>query len=288
VATRRCAELDAPSYKVVPLEGRGLGAVATRKLQPGELIITETPVLAYGDDFGPAELERQFSALDEETRESVLALHDSYMLDGEKSLEGIVRTNSYARNSDSADGLLCPRCSRFNHSCSPNCEQSYNEEASEMRIYASSEIEAGTELCVFYTEVRQPRAERLQALQASFGFVCRCDACSAPSRESDDRRRRLLEIDEQVAAMAAEDPERGIDMMHEMFQLLDKEGLHLNFVRKRGCFNAYQLSFLCGKKSEATDWVVKAYEFSMLSHGPLHPDTVTLASYVKDPLSLSS
>ena len=44
---------------------------------------------------------------------------------------GILQTNGFSRGaSESSDGLLvCPTLARLNHSCSPNCQQSWDEQS---------------------------------------------------------------------------------------------------------------------------------------------------------------
>lgn len=62
-----------------------------------------------------------------------------------KTVAGIVRTNNYPRAINSDDGVLCLAFSRFNHSCQPNCEQSWDEDAFQLQAYACTFIAAGEE-----------------------------------------------------------------------------------------------------------------------------------------------
>ena len=40
-------EAGAPCFKVIPIEGKGLGAIAVRNIVCGELIVAEKPIMAY-------------------------------------------------------------------------------------------------------------------------------------------------------------------------------------------------------------------------------------------------
>lgn len=55
-----------------------------------------------------------------------------------------------------------------------------------------SDIEAHTELTVAYVEPLLPRDKRQSRLYALHGFVCRCDACTAPDVELSDARRAFI------------------------------------------------------------------------------------------------
>ena len=60
-------------YKVGPLPGKGLGLLATRTIQLGELIMREKPTLIKEKNY-PSLLE-QFSQLDKAVQEQILRLH---------------------------------------------------------------------------------------------------------------------------------------------------------------------------------------------------------------------
>ena len=56
-----------PAYRVTEVPGKGRGLVATRQIQPGEIILEERPLLLL--DGNPLEIS-------EETRAKLLTLHD--------------------------------------------------------------------------------------------------------------------------------------------------------------------------------------------------------------------
>ena len=92
----------------------------------------------------------------------------------EKTVQGILDTNSFEKGLGSADRVLCPTLARFNHSCVPNCTSAavkqddmtthdnasqgittqshlkgqhvWDSDAEVMRILASTEISVGSAL----------------------------------------------------------------------------------------------------------------------------------------------
>ena len=104
---------------------------------------------------------------------------------------------------------------RLNHSCSPNLHCAWNAQLGAQTVYALCDIESGTELTVSYLPtLEQPRDARRSALQAGFGFICNCIACSLSGEglaASERRRARLESLDTEMRAAA--DPSRLADAM---------------------------------------------------------------------------
>ncbi|CAK0833605.1 unnamed protein product, partial [Prorocentrum cordatum] len=166
-------------------------------------------------------VEEMFDGLPEEDKEVVMSLHDQFVdgsgqADGQRSLDGVMRTNGYR----TGDGfVLLTLLSRFNHSCSPNCEHSFDGDLSEMHVYASTDIAAGEELRTYWMELAAPTDERLALLREELGFTCRCPACvrsGAAAAASDGRRRRLRYLQECLEDLRVEgadaDVERGLTL----------------------------------------------------------------------------
>eukprot|EP00897_Mesotaenium_endlicherianum_P008832 jgi/Mesen1/7978/ME000425S07183 len=87
-------------------------------------------------------------------------------------------------NTDVALGLF-PFVSILNHSCSPNC--CFVSERDVMYVRATQNVPAGTELCLPYINLYEPRYVRQQQLQATKYFDCACERCSEPLAASLDR-----------------------------------------------------------------------------------------------------
>lgn len=88
---------------------------------------------------------------------------------------------------DSGVGLF-PLLSMLNHSCDPNCcFTSLPGVAATLQVRARRPIVAGEELCVSYVDLFAARSARREALEATKGFACGCNRCSAPLASSPDR-----------------------------------------------------------------------------------------------------
>ncbi|EXJ95766.1 hypothetical protein A1O1_00890 [Capronia coronata CBS 617.96] len=87
--------------------------------------------------------------------------------------------------------------SRFNHSCVPNVQFSYDETTNEMRFRAIRDIPRGKEVCTNYDKtVFEGAAKRRRKQQIYYGFVCACEACEPRTEfwaRSDERRRGMYD-----------------------------------------------------------------------------------------------
>lgn len=219
-------------FRLEEITGRGLGAVATKDLLPGDVVLLERPILAIrsdekGDEWNH-DLHSQYKALSEEGRAEVWKLHDACLQKPEKSLEGILFTNCIGRDqSVRFDAALCLALSRFNHSCCPNLEQSWDEDAGHVRLVAAQPVKAGEELFTHYVELRECREERQQRLQESYGFLCSstntCPVCSG-SAESDKRRTEMGRLDASIRKDRLSNLEQSERMVKRLLRLYDQEG----------------------------------------------------------------
>ena len=73
---------EEPCYRILPIPGKGQGMVATRKLYPGEVVMTERPLLVVPDtifrDYSRVEafIERRINRMSCEDRDRFLGLTD--------------------------------------------------------------------------------------------------------------------------------------------------------------------------------------------------------------------
>ncbi|CAJ1409466.1 unnamed protein product [Effrenium voratum] len=210
-STRRAAQPAAAPFEICEVPGKGLGAVASRDVKVGELVAEERPPITYVEKSGWVEdMEKQFAALPADTQNALMALHDT---EEEKSLKGIFNTNSIGCYSSALDGVLCVVISRFNHSCLPNCEQSWDDDLFRQRLFACKDIKKGEELCFSYVEPFLSFAERSEILEKRYVFRCDCPACTRSGealRQSDARRRRLGQLVSQLSQGASADAEGGV------------------------------------------------------------------------------
>jgi len=180
------------------IDGKGIGVVAIRDIEVGDLIISEEPLLiipwwvrATVNPRTPkiTELEEilcQFlDELSEEKRRIFMSLSDCKVDENEeeKTELGIWRTNNFAlgrTHSKSSNGIF-PTIARFNHSCIPSAEFGWNEKAGRQEIRAIRNIKAQEEisLCYFTSQWQLEDVDvRRQYLQDSYGFNCTCQVCS--------------------------------------------------------------------------------------------------------------
>lgn len=236
--------------------------------------MVEAPTLTFSgtDPDWVASLQNQLDMLPATRRSAVMALHDAWAGKGPKTVEGIVRTNCFMRGVGCSDGVLCEEASRLNHSCSPNCEPSWDEQAGELQVRTSRDITPGEELSIFYIDVRATRAERAERLR-EFGFVCRCADCLTEHNDGDDRRQRLAELVRETGRRGEEEPQEALWMVCEALRLYDQEGIHVNTFRKQACFYAHQLCKRLGEAAAARLWIERASNYSERCHGLQHPET---------------
>lgn len=273
-------------FGVEPVEGKGLGAVAVRDIAAGELVVSESPVIALkGDAFWKASMQQQFDVLPDSKQQALLALSDVQLIGGQqKTLEGIVVTNNIGCNSPRYDCVVCEAISRLNHSCVPNCEQTWDEETSTERIYASRDIKIGEEMCFSYVDPFLPRLTRLEYLRQSFRFECMCTACGHSDDESDKRRARLGEIFQRIQSVGS-DADEGVNLTKEMLDLCDHEGLSMNAFRVQACYHAFQCLVRAKRFEEAQPWIERTVGYCEMCRGPDHADTELMRGYAKDPRS---
>eukprot|EP00439_Symbiodinium_sp_Y106_P052015 s2386_g6.t4 len=211
-AKTACRATTAP-VEILPIPGKGFGAIARRDIARGELVLEERPTITYqaGSDW-PTSLQQQFDKLPAASQSAVMDLYDASP--GEKTLKGIFDTNSIGCSSPTLDGVLCLSVSRINHSCWPNCEQFWDEQLFREKIFACKDIKKGEELCISYVEPYLLAEERDDIFRRRYAFEC---AGSAPNREASDRRRkRLGEALAELGRGVSPDADAGVALAEDM------------------------------------------------------------------------
>ncbi|CAM6085699.1 unnamed protein product [Calypogeia fissa] len=116
----------------------------------------------------------------------------NFSADALETLAALVNTNSHGmgangrgiHNTDLAVGIF-PFVSVLNHSCRPNC--CFASDGRVMYVRAVEDIPKGTELCLSYINLYEPRGVRQRQLAATKYFLCCCQRCSEPFASSIDR-----------------------------------------------------------------------------------------------------
>jgi SET and MYND domain-containing protein len=81
----------------------------------------------------------------------------------------------FGKHAPSGVGVF-PSCSRFNHSCEPNCAQRFDAFACVV-VETTRAIKKGEELTIPYVDVSLDCATRNARLQKAFAFRCDCARC---------------------------------------------------------------------------------------------------------------
>lgn len=277
---RRAAESP---FEIKEVPSKGLGAVATRDIGEGELVVEERPSITFVDlpDW-EGKIQEQFEMLPAKTQEALMELHD---IDESKSLTGVFNTNSIGCYSESLDGSLCVVVSRFNHSCLPNCEQFWDDDMFRQKLFACRDISKGEELCFSYVEPFLSLAERQQIFRQRYAFHCRCPACTDRNAASDARRKRLGEVVQDLNRGVNKNGDAAVALAKEMEELCAEEGLALQGFRAQAAYHAFQCLLLARRPKEAKPWIRRARQQLQKTRGEDHPDVAVLRGYEQDPLS---
>ncbi|KAL1713337.1 hypothetical protein EV715DRAFT_296216 [Schizophyllum commune] len=249
-----------PAYRIGPVPGKGLGMIATRDLQTGDLIVAERPLvmapkgiqiskeefpdgvsaMATVKEYMEARMiasERHFetllSRMTPERRAAYEGLVNRHEGDGSGPHEGRFRTNALGLHSQYKflgsrdDGgtyylVVFDDISRMNHSCRPNARPFFDTELFAMLVRSVRPVRAGEELCISYRYLSLLHAERKADL-ASYGFECTCESCKDPV--ASDMRRMEISMLSQVGGSFSGNPAAVLKETLRCIVLIRKEGL---------------------------------------------------------------
>ena len=271
------AQLDAKdakppyAFKRVDAYDGGIGAFATRDLKRGEVILHEAPLVTAT----MATLEQRVAALDEKTRKRLFSLCDwrAERAKQPKTSLGIFQANGYpcptAREPDAAGVFL--KFSRFNHSCKPNAHHAWRK--GERWIFATHDVEKGTELTTHYVDLFMTSEDRKKALKERFGFDCVCRGCEPTPKLrvafSDARRAHMRQLDEQIYDKASRGKhEAAIRDVTERLIMLEEEELDSPAAVARACDDAAQAAAHANDKKTEKEWLERARAESKLCEPP--------------------
>ena len=191
---------------------KGRVTIATRDFLPGEIIMTEKPLLVWqGDPISRTVISsfkhflKAFADASVPTQEAVLDMYHELSLvddcdlaqvtsfavlqpDQIKILMATKATNAHDFGGEEHQGALFARGSLISHSCRPNANYSNHATPGKQRHTAIRPIAAGEEVTVSYGVGFGDKSalwatstpERRQYLRASKGFVCGCQRCTEP------------------------------------------------------------------------------------------------------------
>lgn len=194
--------LSACYYELKAIPGKGMGMLATKAIPRGTRILTETPLFKLNLTRGETKIAAALKTLSAKDIERFLRLANCRP--EIPLLSAIFETNALpcglngGGNIATSAGLFIA-ASRFNSSCRPNVNNTWNEATQTIRIHALRDITEGEELCLCYTSMMGTKAERQECTQRKFAFTCTCTACQLTGMDasiSDARRKEIAEFQE--------------------------------------------------------------------------------------------
>ncbi|KAL0960825.1 hypothetical protein HGRIS_005844 [Hohenbuehelia grisea] len=166
---------SATAFKEVSLDGRGIGLVATRDIEPGELLIRERPLFVVPPEVSSplVLISNILMRMQPHEREAFMNLSyvdvnfPAHLTDRTGKPEdhplalalAIFQTNAVSAGSHVG---LFPRMARLNHGCagSFNSVYSWREDEGELVVHAIKRIAKDQELLTTYTDTKKTRSQR--------------------------------------------------------------------------------------------------------------------------------
>lgn len=274
--------------------------MARCNIKRGTRILCETPLLVVANsntEVLNGVVASKLRSFSKEQQMQFLSLHNNFP--GKHAFAGIVRTNALPCGPGAETGGVYPEICLINHSCRPNCHNSWDETTDTGRetIHAIRDILAGEELTISYDK-GGPSEIRQAALKAAFGFDCTCDLCSlsAPELQASDARRRLIEsLDEQIGDPMAM-MNRPLSSLHACRRLLEalREEFPDPYVNgaatstaliPRLYYDAFQVVVAHGDQARGRVFAERAYSTRVECEGEDNPVTQKYKRLMQDPAS---
>ncbi|KAI8948222.1 SET domain-containing protein [Xylaria longipes] len=278
-------------YEEVNIPTKGRGLVARRDIRSGTRILCERPLLILrcaSDELMHRDACSKLRTLSREEQRQFLSLHNNSP--GRYAFAGIVKTNALPCGPGANTGGVYLKISLINHSCLPNSHNSWNDDTGREAIHARRDILAGEEITVSYDR-GGPISERHAHLQSNFGFTCQCELCTLPSEElraSDNRRRRIQELDEKLGDPFAMSmgPLVILRIHQTLLGVLNEEyGPHNTPALARLYYGACQIVIAHGDQARATVFAKRSYKARAGCEGEDSPDTKEIKGFMDNSAS---
>ncbi|KAI8663632.1 SET domain-containing protein [Fusarium keratoplasticum] len=231
---------DNPVYEIRLVPGKGYGIVAASKIPKGTRILSEAPIVrlpreAVSVDQPQAtkyqlwvSIAAKLAAYPPVYKRAYLELWDSYPEESDEV--GIALTNALPLGPSSSTCGVFLRASRFNHSCHPNAQETWNDSIKKLNFHACWDIEEGEEITISYLKKRACYKTRQASLQANCRFQCLCSLCSLPVTKrklSDTRLEEIQRLKNEVTSTMAHllNPLDNLHKVHKMLTLMINEGI---------------------------------------------------------------
>jgi len=278
-----------PPFVVASIPGRGMGLIANRTIERGDLIKAHAGIAIFHNDC----VDKSFSdytALKEPlmklsvnqlppTTRGLFLSMAAHNESEEPYIEKIY-TNTFGEDfGDEEHSLVVPETARLNHDCRPNAMYYFDRKTLTHYTHASRTIYAGEEITITYIDPLQTRLRRRAAIKRSWGFDCSCSLCSAEAQFIRESNRRVVEINKLTRILnqvvSQNETERGeargsvrdvLEMAELLVSLYEQERLHASVA------DGYRLAALCaasvGNEWRAVKWGMKAVDTGLIHDGP--------------------
>ena len=247
--------------------------MARCNIKSGTRILCEKPLftLPGSEDFGSLHklVASKLQSLSKEEQRQFLSMHNNYP--GWHPFAGTFKTNALPCGPSAAIGGVYPEICLINHCCLPNCHNFWNPDSQRETIHATEDILAGEEITISYNY--SPHTQRQVYLAVNFGFECDCNLCSLPPEElrvSDDRRRRIEELDKQIGdpVTMMTKPVMSLHACKALLELLLKEyGSSDTALVARCYYDAFQIVISHGDQARAQVFAERGYRARVACEG---------------------
>ena len=208
-----CKRSATEDFVVQEMSGKGQGMIANKVFQPGDVILTEEPLIVIKDGEPCYQILQRFEALTDEEKAALLCLYDPGD-DPSRDVPGVtdllhrkfvritwansLQLCSYAEMQVEGAGVY-PTVCRINHSCAPNAVWTWLAKDRSKRtkeIRACRRIDKGEEVCFSYIQLGNcfsSREERHQKLINWFSS-CACGVCAKTGHQLEESERLRSEL----------------------------------------------------------------------------------------------
>jgi hypothetical protein len=237
-AQARDLYLHPPPWRVVEIEGKDKGVIATRRIEKYETFMIDQAAVVVDKTFDEAvsrKVKREMLKLVVNrlyTPGTILSMSRAHAgsSSNEPPEEAIMSANAFGSHiGDIATRALYPLISRINHACNPNSFVMFSQSGTSMAIKSYRAIAAGEEITISYLLLGAPSGKRQKILNEHWGFTCTCALCELSMLEkkaSDVRRLLIAQAETKVLELARKgEIEQAIALAEESGGMIQDEGM---------------------------------------------------------------
>ena len=286
-----------PRYHTKRFKGKGLGLVAARDLPSGTRIISESPILRtdrnqWGkniDSLNEA-IAKKVDEFNKAEQKAFFSLHNNVPHNEKFKYYNICKTNALPLEPGSGNYGVFIKASRMNHSCRPNCHNSWDPNQDKLHIHVMTDVKQGDELTLTYLKGFQPSAERKEILQSKFHFKCTCGLCSLKQADLEKMDGSLSQLSKLEKTVDSEfddckTPSKASDNLWrlcKMVKLCIAEQI-LGFHFYRLTLRASELVYIHGDAARARAFAKRAHDIALTCEGWNSVSAAKAMEVMRDP-----